>query len=108
LETPIREIPSSELLNGDKLHPELLLSRLNFSHFIELIRVSDSLQRLFYEVETIKNNWSVRELKRAINTQLAFRTTMSTNNDAVIAKIKNLKPATNAEIIRNPIYYGIP
>ena len=102
LDTPIRGTLSPELLDGDKLHPELLLSRLNFSHFIELIRISDPLQRLFYEVETIKNNWSVRELKRAITTQLAFRTTMSTNKESIIAKIKNLKPTTNAEIIRNP------
>jgi predicted nuclease of restriction endonuclease-like (RecB) superfamily len=85
-----------------RLSPELLLSRLSFSHFIELIRVDDPLQRLFYEVETIKNNWTVRELKRAVGTSLAFRTTMSTNKEAVIAKIKNLKPLTNAEIIRNP------
>ncbi|MDR1877723.1 MAG: PDDEXK nuclease domain-containing protein [Flavobacteriaceae bacterium] len=85
-----------------QLVPELLLSRLTFSHFIELIRVKDELQRLFYEVEAIKNNWSVRELKRAINTSLAFRTTMSMNKEAVIAKIKNLKPTTNADIIRNP------
>jgi predicted nuclease of restriction endonuclease-like (RecB) superfamily len=88
--------------NDMQLEPELLLSRLTFSHFIELIRVEDELQRLFYEVETIKNNWSVRELKRAINTSLAFRTVMSTNKEAVIAKIKNLKPVTNAEVIRNP------
>jgi predicted nuclease of restriction endonuclease-like (RecB) superfamily len=85
-----------------RLAPELLLYRLSFSHFIELVRVEDSLQRLFYEVETIKNNWSVRELKRAIGTSLAFRTVMSTNKEAIIAKIKNLKPATNAEVIRNP------
>jgi predicted nuclease of restriction endonuclease-like (RecB) superfamily len=84
------------------LSPQLLLSRLSFSHFIELIRVEDDLQRLFYEVEAIKNNWSVRELKRAIGTSLAFRTAMSTNKKAVIAKIKNKKPETNAEIIRNP------
>ena len=70
-------ILTPELLDGDKLHPELLLSRLTFTHFVELVRVSDSLQRLFYEVETIKNNWSVRELKRAINTQLAFRTSIT-------------------------------
>ena len=102
LETQIQRALSPELLDGDKLHPELLLSRLTYTHFIELVRVSDPLQRLFYEVETIKNNWSVRELKRAITTQLAFRTTMSDNKDAVIAKIKNLKPIANAEIIRNP------
>ena len=89
-------------VDNEVLPPQLLLSRLSFSHFIELIRVEDNLQRLFYEVEAIKNNWSVRELKRAIVTSLAFRTTMSTNREAIIAKIKNLKPATNAEIIRNP------
>jgi predicted nuclease of restriction endonuclease-like (RecB) superfamily len=80
----------------------MLLSRLTFTHFIELIRVEDPLQRLFYEVEAIKNNWSVRELKRAINTDLAVRTTLSINKEAIIGKIKNAKPATNAEIIRNP------
>jgi len=88
--------------NDDQLDPEFLLSRLSFSHFIELIRVDNDLQRLFYEVETIKNNWSVRELKRAINTSLAFRTIMSTDKKAVIAKIKNLKPVNNADVIRNP------
>ena len=101
LTTPARML-SPELLDGDRLHPALLLSRLTYTHFIELVRVSDPLQRLFYEVETIKNNWSVRELKRAIDTQLAFRTTMSKNKNAVIAKIKNLKPSSPAEIIRNP------
>lgn len=88
--------------SGDALPPDLLLSRLTYTHFIELFRVEDTLQRLFYEVETIKNNWSVRELKRAIGTSLAFRTTMSTNKEAIIAKISNIKPVANAEVIRNP------
>lgn len=97
------EVEKSIKQNNDmQLEPDLLLSRLTFSHFIELIRVEDELQRLFYEVETIKNNWSVRELKRAINTSLAFRTVMSTNKESVIAKIKNLKPALNEEVIRSP------
>ena len=98
--TGIKEMTESN--NDLQLAPELLLSRLTFSHFIELIRIEDDLQRLFYEVETIKNNWSVRELKRAIGTSLAFRTAMSTNKNAVIAKIKNLKPVNNSEIIRDP------
>jgi len=99
----IRLTLSAKLEEEMVLPSELLLSRLSYSHFIELIRVDDSLQRLFYEVETIKNNWNIRELRRAIDTQLAFRTTMSTNKASIIAKIKNLKPATNTEIIRNPI-----
>jgi predicted nuclease of restriction endonuclease-like (RecB) superfamily len=79
-----------------------LLSRLSFSHFIELIRVEDNLQRLFYEVEAIKNNWSVRELARAIDTSLALRTTLSTNKESIINKIKNLKPTATSAIMRNP------
>ncbi|MDR3266167.1 MAG: PDDEXK nuclease domain-containing protein [Tannerella sp.] len=106
-ELPIREIVSAELQPESSgnypITSELLLTRLSFSHFIELIRVEDDLQRLFYEVESIKNNWSVKELGRAINTSLALRTTLSTNKEAVIAKIKNLKPTTNAEVIRNPV-----
>jgi predicted nuclease of restriction endonuclease-like (RecB) superfamily len=80
-----------------------LLSRLSFTHFVELISVEDNLQRLFYEVEAIKNNWSVRELARAINTSLAFRTSLSTDKEAIIKKIKNLKPTSTAEIMRNPV-----
>ncbi len=81
---------------------ELLLSQLTFSHFIELFRESDPLNRLFYEVETIKNNWSVRELKRAMDTSLHVRTGLSKNKQAVIAKIKNLKSENVSDIIRNP------
>jgi len=55
---------STEIFDGNNLNPEYLLSHLTFTHFVELIRVSDPLQRLFYEVEAIKNNWSVRELEK--------------------------------------------
>jgi predicted nuclease of restriction endonuclease-like (RecB) superfamily len=93
---------TADLLDGYNLNPEYLLSNLTFTHFVELIRISDPLQRLFYEVETIKNNWSVRDLKRAIGTQLALRTTLSTNKSAIVAKITNSKPTNNTEILRNP------
>ena len=50
-------------LDPDQLYsPEPLLSRLSFSHFIELIRADTPLKRSFYEVQSIKNNWSIREL----------------------------------------------
>lgn len=81
---------------------ELILSKLTYTHFIELFKIEDPLERLFYEVETIKNNWSVRDLKRATNTSLAFRTSISTNKEALIAKVKSLKPTTNFEILRDP------
>lgn len=42
----------------------IILSRLSFTHIIELLTIEDPLKRLFYEVETLNDNWSVRELKR--------------------------------------------
>ena len=86
------------------ISPDILLSRLSFSHFVELIRKEDPLERLFYEVESIKNNWGVRELERAMNTALYVRTGLSKNKEAVIAKFKNQKPAQSLDIIRDPYF----
>jgi predicted nuclease of restriction endonuclease-like (RecB) superfamily len=102
-EITIEQSLNAELSEEYPLSPYQLLSRLSFTHFVELIQVEDNLQRLFYEVEAIKNNWSVRELARAIDTSLAFRTSLSTDKKAIIKKIKNLKPTTTAEIMRNPV-----
>jgi predicted nuclease of restriction endonuclease-like (RecB) superfamily len=98
----IQQTASVELPEEYPISTEILLSRLSFSHFIELLRREDSFERLFYEVETIKNNWTVRELERAIDSALFIRAGMSQNKEAVIAKIKNLKPANIAAVIRNP------
>jgi len=101
---PIRGTVTPELSTEYPIPPEILLSRLSFSHFLEIIRKDDPLERLFYEVEAIKNNWSVRELERAINTALYVRTGLSKNKEAVIAKFKNQKPAQNMEVIRDPYF----
>ncbi|MDR1469031.1 MAG: DUF1016 N-terminal domain-containing protein [Spirochaetaceae bacterium] len=63
---------------------QLLVSRLSFSHFRELIAIDDSLKRLFYEVECIKGNWSVRELKRQIASLYYERSGMSKNKKKLI------------------------
>jgi len=43
-----------------------LINRLSFSHLAELIQLPDDTQRRFYEIECIRGNWSVRELRRQI------------------------------------------
>jgi predicted nuclease of restriction endonuclease-like (RecB) superfamily len=88
------EIPS--------LPPEKIITNLHFSHFIELLKAETSLKRVFYEVETIKNNWTVRDLKRAMSTLLFERTGLSKDKQTVIAKIKDNLPTFPSEIIRNP------
>ncbi|MEA5081579.1 MAG: PDDEXK nuclease domain-containing protein [Dysgonamonadaceae bacterium] len=104
LPIPIRGSVTAELQEEYPISPETLLSQLSFTHFIELIRFDDPLERLFYEVETIKNNWSVRELERAINTALYVRTGLSKNKEAIISKFKNQKPAQSIDIIRDPYF----
>ena len=62
------EVPSDELLR-----------KLSFSHFAELIAIEDDLKRAFYEIECIRGNWSVRELKRQINSLYYERSGLSKN-----------------------------
>ena len=104
LPIPIRGSVTAESQEEYPISFETLLSQLSFTHFIELIRFDDPLERLFYEVETIKNNWSVRELERAINTALYVRTGLSKNKEAIISKFKNQKPAQSIDVIRDPYF----
>lgn len=58
-ETPFRKsAPDGEGLPG------VLNSSLSWSHYRQLLRVSRPEARAFYEIEAIRNAWSVRELQR--------------------------------------------
>ncbi|QIL78260.1 MULTISPECIES: DUF1016 N-terminal domain-containing protein [Hymenobacter] len=70
----------------------LLLTRLSFSYFIELLALTIPLQRTFYEVQSIKNYWSVRALQRAIDSALYERTGLSTDKAAVLAAYSGAQP----------------
>jgi len=96
---PINQ-PESEL----SFPPEVLLSRLSYSHFIELLNADTPLKRAFYEVQAIKNNWGVRELNRAMSTLLFERTGLSTNKERVIAKAKDEIPALPIDVVKNPYF----
>ena len=80
-----------------------LLNSCTFTHFIELIRIDDPLKRLFYEVETIKGNWSVRELQRQINAQTYERIGLSTNKKELLSSITSTTEKLMPEqIIKDP------
>lgn len=57
----------------------VLITRLSFSHFAELIGIEDETKRVFYEAECIRGNWSVRELKRQIHSLYFERSGLSTD-----------------------------
>ncbi len=69
---------------------------LSWSHYCELLRVEESLARSFYEQESIQNNWSVRELKRQINSMLFERLALSKDVKAV------MRMAEKGQIIEKP------
>ena len=89
-----------------ELPANVLLPKLTFTHFIELLKLDDPLRRLFYEIETIKGNWNYRELHRQIGTLLYERTGLSQKKEALIAQIeRGHSNITLADIIRDPYMF---
>ena len=88
------------------IDPDTLITRLSYSHFEQLVELEDPMQRVFYEVEALRGNWSVRELKRQIATQYYQRTGLSTDK-AAIADLAHAKAeqATPQHIIRDPYVF---
>ncbi len=61
-----------------------LSAKLSWSHYVELFEVSDDLARGFYEKQCLKENWSVRELQRQINSLLFERIALSKDKEGVL------------------------
>jgi len=85
---------------------QTLLSRLSFTHFAELLEIQDSLKRVFYEVECIRGNWSVRELKRQIATLYYERTGLSRNKKKLASFVEQTSEKQEARLpIRDPYIF---
>ena len=68
--------------------PELLVTRLSFSHIKEIMTIDDPMERFFYELECIKGTWSVRELRRQIDTKLYFRSGISKKPELLLQRVE--------------------
>ncbi|GLC82339.1 hypothetical protein LBYZC6_44530 [Lacrimispora brassicae] len=80
-----------------------LRSELSWTHYRLLMRVENKNAREFYLEESIKANWSTRQLERQINSFFYERLLSSQNKDNVSEEIKILEPAKMPEdIIRDP------
>ena len=76
----------------------MLVERLSFTHLVELIAIDDPLKRAFYEIECIRGNWSVRQLKRQIATLYFERLGLSKDKEKLASMVKavaesDLEPA---------------
>ncbi len=76
------------------------------------MRIDDAEERSFYEIESFKNNWSVRELKRQFDSALYTRLTLSRSKEEVkeLSK-KGLVIEKPADAIKDPYileFIGLP
>ena len=56
---------------------------LSWSHYLKLMRIEDINERHFYEIECVKNNWSLSELKRQYDSSLYERISLSKNKEQI-------------------------
>jgi len=75
---------------------ETVSHKLNWSHYVELLKIDEPLERSFYEKQSIFENWSIRELKRQKKTSLFLRLAASKDKEGI------LKLAQKGQIIEKP------
>ena len=83
-----------------------LFKKLSWTHFIELMRIEENLKRAFYEIQILQNTWSVRELKRQLDSLLYERVGLSRDKEGVLKLAETGEIFTKpAEIIRDPYIF---
>ena len=90
-----------------------LSDQLSWTHYRLLMRVENENARNFYIEETIKSNWSTRQLERQITTLFYERILSSKNKEKVSQEIYKLEPKKNLpeDIIKDPYvleFLGLP
>ncbi len=70
--------------------------KLTWTHYVFLMRIDDEKERRFYEIESEKYNWSVRELKRQYDSALYTRLALSRDKQGI------LKLSEQGQIIEKP------
>lgn len=92
--SPQSEVPTEELI-----------TRLSYSHLELIVDLENETQRTFYELEAIRGNWSVRELKRQIGSLYFERSGLSCNK-ATLAERAHQSAEQNTQLsIRDPFIF---
>ena len=76
---------------------------LSWSHYLKLMRMDDVDERHFYEIECVKNNWSLREFQRQFDSALYQRLVLSTEKNAVKQlSQKGQIIETSSDLVKDP------
>jgi len=81
-----------------------LRTQLTWTHYRSLLSMETAEKRDFYIGETVKNNWTSRQMERQINSQLYERLLLSTDQERVLSVARNEKQSeAPQEIIKDPM-----
>lgn len=76
---------------------------LSWSHYLKLMRIDNIDERHFYEIESVKNDWSLTELKRQYDSSLYERIALSTDKDKVYRlALEGQKFEKPQDVIKDP------
>jgi predicted nuclease of restriction endonuclease-like (RecB) superfamily len=76
---------------------------LSWSHYLKLMRIDNVDERHFYEIESVKNDWSLSELKRQYNSSLYERLALSTDKDKVYRlALEGQKMEKSKDAVKDP------
>jgi len=86
------------------LKSETLSHQLTWSHYFELLKCEDHMELQFYMKECVNEGWTVRELKRQINSSLFQRLALSTDKEGVLALAKQGHQVQTASDLIHDLY----
>ena len=85
---------------------QTLSGQLSWSHYVELLSIDDTLERSFYEKQSISDKWSVKELQRQKRTSLFLRLAAGKDREGILALAREGLIVTQpAELIRDPYVF---
>ncbi len=89
-----------------------LSHQLTWSHYYELLKIDDPLERSFYEKQSIAENWTIRELRRQKKTLLFHRFAVNKDPEGVLQLAKEGQTyEEESDLIKSPYvleFLGIP
>jgi len=97
------ELSLSTIISDDNISK--LIDNLSFSHLTELMKITDGDKRQFYEVQAIKGTWSVRDLRRQINSLSYERTALSKDKRKIVDSLKSNEVQTVQSLIKTPFIF---
>ncbi len=79
---------------------------LSWSHYYELLKIKDDIEREFYEKQAIIENWSIRDLRRQKKTGLFQRIALSKNKEEILELAKKgHKPKNEKDLLKEPYVF---